>query len=232
MNIKRTTSKELINWKYRHNRNPLVVQGAPEVGKTWLLKHFGAEEVEDTAYFNFEEYPDLKQFFENTKDVYRIVDQLALVHGRPIIADKTLIIFDEIQECNDALNALKYFCENAPEYAVVGAGSLLGVVMAKGDSFPVGKVDFLYVHPVSFSEFLATEDRQLFAFLESLDGKSPIPDIFFNPLVDKLKKFFICGGMPEAVATLVGEQDVEKTQQVLQNIANAYALDFSKYAEN
>lgn len=232
MEIKRASSKELINWKNKPNRKPLVLQGARQVGKTWLLKRFGVEEFEDTAYFNFEEYPDLKQFFENTKDVYRIVDQLALVHGRPIIADKTLIIFDEIQECNDALNALKYFCENAPEYAVVGAGSLLGVVMAKGDSFPVGKVDFLYVHPVSFSEFLATEDRQLFAFLESLDGKSPIPDIFFNPLVDKLKKFFICGGMPEAVATLVGEQDVEKTQQVLQNIANAYALDFSKYAEN
>jgi len=145
---------------------------------------------------------------------------------------KTLIIFDEIQECNEALNTLKYFYENAPEYVVASAGSLLGVAMSKGNSFPVGKVDFLQVNPISFSEFLSADDPQLFGYIESLDRLEPIPDIFFNPLVDKLKKFFICGGMPEAVVTLLEPHDVEKTQQVLQNIVNAYALDFSKYAES
>jgi predicted AAA+ superfamily ATPase len=232
MQIKRSVQKKLSSWKTDPNRKPLVLQGARQVGKTWLLKHFGAAEFENVAYFNFEEQPDLKQFFENTKDIQRIVQNLSLVHGLPILPQKTLIIFDEIQECNEALNTLKYFHENAPEYVVASAGSLLGVAMSRGNSFPVGKVDFLQVNPISFSEFLSADDPQLFAYVESIDKLEPIPDIFFNPLVDKLKKFFICGGMPEAVVTLLEQQDVEKTQQVLQNIVNAYALDFSKYAES
>ncbi|NII81291.1 ATP-binding protein [Pedobacter riviphilus] len=232
MQIKRSVQKKLSSWKTDPNRKPLVLQGARQVGKTWLLKHFGAAEFENVAYFNFEEQPDLKQFFENTKDIQRIVQNLSLVHGLPILPQKTLIIFDEIQECNEALNTLKYFYENAPEYVVASAGSLLGVAMSKGNSFPVGKVDFLQVNPISFSEFLSADDPQLFAYIESIDRLEPIPDIFFNPLVDKLKKFFICGGMPEAVVTLLEQHDVEKTQQVLQNIVNAYALDFSKYAES
>jgi predicted AAA+ superfamily ATPase len=232
MRIERTVRKKLSAWKKDPNRKPLVLQGARQVGKTWLLKHFGAAEFDNVAYFNFEEQPDLKQFFENTKDIQRIVQNLSLVHGLPIEPQKTLIIFDEIQECNEALNTLKYFYENAPEYAVASAGSLLGVAMSKGNSFPVGKVDFLQVNPISFSEFLSADDPQLFAYLESINKLEPIPDIFFNPLVDKLKKFFICGGMPEAVVTLLEQQDIEKTQQVLQNIVNAYALDFSKYAES
>lgn len=231
MYIKRTISKKLLTWQQNPNRKPLVLQGARQVGKTWLLKHFGAAEFENVAYFNFEEQPDLKQFFENTKDVHRILQNLSLVFGSAILPQKTLIIFDEIQECNAALNTLKYFQENAPEYAVATAGSLLGVAMSKGSSFPVGKVDFLKVNPISFSEFLSADDPQLFDYLESIDQIQPIPDIFFNPLVDKLKKFFICGGMPEAVVTLIEQQDIEITQQVLQNIVNAYALDFSKYAE-
>jgi len=231
MYIERTISKKLLTWQQNPKRKPLVLQGARQVGKTWLLKHFGAAEFENVAYFNFEEQPDLKQFFENTKDVHRILQNLSLVFGSAILPQKTLIIFDEIQECNAALNTLKYFQENAPEYAVATAGSLLGVAMSKGSSFPVGKVDFLKVDPISFSEFLSADDPQLFDYLESIDQIQPIPDIFFNPLVDKLKKFFICGGMPEAVVTLIEQQDIETTQQVLQNIVNAYALDFSKYAE-
>jgi predicted AAA+ superfamily ATPase len=137
-----------------------------------------------------------------------------------------------IKECNDALNTLKYFCENAPEYAVASAGSLLGVVMSRGNSFPVGNVDFLHLTPVCFSEFLTAADSKLFDYLESIDRIEPLPDIFFHPLVEKLKMYFICGGMPEAVVALLEKQDMEKTQQVLQNIVNAYALDFSKHAEN
>jgi predicted AAA+ superfamily ATPase len=232
MEIKRIVQRKLAAWKRAPDRKPLILQGARQVGKTWLLKHFGASEFDNVAYFNFEEQPDLKQFFESTKDVQRILQNLSLVHGQAILPQKTLIIFDEIQECNEALNTLKYFCENAPEYAVASAGSLLGVALSRGSSFPVGKVDFLQVNPISFAEFLSAADGKLFSYLESIDQIEPIPDIFFNPLVDKLKMFFICGGMPEAVVALLEKQDVERTQQVLQNIINAYALDFSKYAEN
>lgn len=231
MKIKRIIQKKLSDWKQSPERKPLILQGARQVGKTWLLKHFGAAEFDNFAYFNFEEQPDLKQFFENTKDVHRILQNLALVYGQPIVPQKTLIIFDEIQECNDALNALKYFSENTPEYLIAGAGSLLGVSMSNGNSFPVGKVDFLHLHPVCFSEFLSAADPELFSYLETIDRIEPLPDIFFHPLVDKLKMFFISGGMPEAIVALLEKQNIERTQQVLQNILNAYALDFSKHAE-
>lgn len=232
MKIKRSIQKRLIAWKNDSNRKPLVLQGARQVGKTWLLKQLGKTEFEDTAYFNFEEQPELKQFFENTKDVHRIIQNLSLVHGRTIDPQKTFLIFDEIQESNDALNTLKYFCENAPEYAVAGAGSLLGVAMSRGQSFPVGKVTFMKVNPVSFAEFLAADSPQLSDYLNSINKLTPLLDIFFNPLVDKLKTYFISGGMPEAVATLIGSGNVDDTQQVLQDILNAYMLDFSKHADN
>jgi hypothetical protein len=232
MEIKRTIQKKLTAWRQAPDRKPLILQGARQVGKTWLLKHFGASEFDDVAYFNFEEQPDLKQFFENIKDIPRIIQNLSLVHGQPILPQKTLILFDEIQECNDALNTLKYFCENAPEYAVASAGSLLGVAMSRGNSFPVGKVDFLQLNPVCFAEFLSAADPKLLDYLESIDQIEPLPDIFFHPLIDKLKMFFVCGGMPEAVVALLEKQDIERTQLVLQNIINAYGLDFSKHAGN
>lgn len=196
MKIQRKIQEKLSIWKNDPNRKPLVLQGARQVGKTWLLKQLGKTDFEDIAYFNFEEQPELKQFFENTKDVRRIVQNLSLVHGRTIAPQNTLLVFDEIQECNDALNTLKYFCENAPEYAVAGAGSLLGVAMSRGQSFPVGKVTFLQVNPISFAEFLSIDSPQLFDYLNGIDKLEPLPDIFFNPLLDKLKTYFISGGMP------------------------------------
>jgi predicted AAA+ superfamily ATPase len=232
MEVKRTIQAKLSAWKKVPDRKPLILQGASQVGKTWLLRHFGAAEFDQVAYFNFEEQPDLKQFFENTKEIPTIVRNLSLVHGHVITPQNTLIIFDEIQECNDALNTLKYFCENAPEYAIASAGSLLGVAMSRGNSFPVGKVDFLHLQPICFSEFLSAANPGLFAFLESIEKIEPIPDIFFHPLVDQLKMFFISGGMPEAIVTLLEKQDTQKTQQVLQDILSAYSLDFSKHAEN
>lgn len=232
MEIKRTIQTKLSTWKRNPDRKPLILQGARQVGKTWLLKHFGATEFKEVAYFNFEERPDLKQFFQNTKDIPSIIRNLSLLHGKAITPHDTLIIFDEIQECNDALNTLKYFSENAPEYAVASAGSLLGVAMSRGNSFPVGKVDFLHLHPVCFAEFLSAADPKLFAYLESIDKVEPIPDIFFHPLLDQLKTFFISGGMPESVVTILEKQDTEKTQTILQDILNAYALDFSKHAES
>lgn len=232
MEIKRTIQKKLSIWRRARDRKPLILQGARQVGKTWLLKHFGANEFDQVAYFNFEEQPDLKQFFLNSKDIPSIVQNLSLVHGKAITPENTLLIFDEIQECNDALNTLKYFCENFPEYAIACAGSLLGVAMSRGNSFPVGKVDFLHLQPICFSEFLSAADPKLFALLENIDKIEPISDIFFHPLVDKLKMFFISGGMPEAVVALLEKQDTEKTQQVLRDILSAYSLDFSKHAEN
>jgi predicted AAA+ superfamily ATPase len=232
MKIRRRIQKKLSDWKNSTDRKPLILQGARQVGKTWLLKHFGNSEFESIAYFNFEEQPRLKQFFESSKDIPGIIQNLSLVHGHAITPQNTLIIFDEIQECNEALNTLKYFYENAPEYAVAGAGSLLGVAMSRGNSFPVGKVDFLHLNPICFSEFLSVADPGLFSLLEGVNKIEAIPDIFFYPLIDKLKMFFICGGMPEAVVTLLEKQDIGKTQQVLQNILNAYSLDFSKHVEN
>jgi predicted AAA+ superfamily ATPase len=232
MKIERQIQQNLIDWKNSSNRKPLIVQGARQVGKTWLLKTFGREEFENFAYFNFEEQPELKQFFSTSKDVSRIIQNLSLVFGKAISPGKTLIIFDEIQECNDALNSLKYFCENAPEYAVVSAGSLLGITLSRGASFPVGKVDFLTVYPLSFNEFLLADDHSLASYLDQIDKIVPIPDIFFNRLIEKFKMFFISGGMPEAVVALLEGKDVGLTQQVLSNILKAYMLDFSKHIEN
>jgi uncharacterized protein len=231
MKIAREIHQKLIDWKDSPNRKPLLLQGARQVGKTWLLKNFGKEKFDNVAYFNFDEQPEIKQFFSSSKDVGRILQNLSLVQGKAIQPGKTLLIFDEIQECNDALNSLKYFCENAPDYTVSCAGSLLGITLSRGASFPVGKVDFLNVGPLSFSEFLLADDPQLANYLNQINDILPIPDIFFNRLIEKFKKFFISGGMPEAVVTLLEKQDIELTQLILRNILNAYTLDFSKHIE-
>lgn len=232
MKVERKAIDSLLEWKNKKSRKPLILQGARQVGKTWLLKEFGNSHFEYVALFNFDENPELKQFFSATKDVRRIIDNLSLVHGRTITPENTLIIFDEIQECNDALNTLKYFCEEVPEYYIVCAGSLLGVAMSRGASFPVGKVDFLNIFPVSFLEFLKVADRSLYNYLLSIDKIEPIPDIFFNRLLDKFKMYYISGGMPEAIVELMEGGDISNVQKILHNILSAYALDFSKYAEN
>ncbi|MCF8373160.1 MAG: DUF4143 domain-containing protein [Bacteroidales bacterium] len=231
MIIQRDIENSLIAWKSSPDRKPLILQGARQTGKTWILEQFGNKYFEDVAYFNFEEQPELKQFFQSSKDTARIIQNLSLVHGKAIQAQSTLIIFDEIQECNEALNSLKYFCEKAPGFAIAGAGSLLGVALSQGLSFPVGKVDFLTIHPVTFNEFLAAADPQLADYLTSIDAIDPLPDIFFSQLVEKLKMYFISGGMPEAVAKLLETHDVQQTGQVLNNLLRAYTLDFSKHAE-
>jgi len=232
MEIKRRVLQGLIDWKIKKDRKPLVLQGARQVGKTWLLKYFGNNYFDDIAYFNFDRQGELKQFFETTKDPKRIIQNLALVHGRAILPEKTLIILDEIQECNDALNALKYFCEETPEYAIACAGSLLGVAMSRGKSFPVGKTEFMQIYPISFSEFLSEADPKLLEYIENLDKIEEIPDVFFNPLTEKLKMYYISGGMPEAIISMLESQNIASTQDVLQNILNSYSLDFSKHVEN
>jgi len=232
MEINREVTAQLISWKNSPTRKPLILQGARQVGKTWLLKHLGSNHFVNTAYFNFDQQVELKQFFEKTKDPKRLIEFLLMVNGKPILPETTLIIFDEIQECNDALNSLKYFNEEMPEYAIASAGSLLGVALSRGASFPVGNTDFLKIYPLTFREFLAVADSNLYAYLESINTIEPIPELFFSQLTDKLKMYFISGGMPEAVVALLENHDTELTQTVLQNIINAYTLDFSKHINN
>jgi uncharacterized protein len=227
----RKIESKLLDWKNATNRKPLILKGARQVGKTSLLKKLGKEAFDNIAYFNFDEQPDLRQFFEQTKDVTRILRNLSVANGTAIVPAKTLIIFDEIQECKAALNSLKYFCENAPEYAIAAAGSLLGITLGNEASFPVGKVEFIEVHPLTFSEFLRGLDAPLADYLESITAIEPIPDLFFNNLVEKFKLYFISGGMPEVARNLVEYADIELAQKQLKDILNAYSLDYSKHSE-
>jgi uncharacterized protein len=229
--ITRNIESKLLGWKASVNRKPLILRGARQVGKTFLLRKFGENYFERTAYFNFDEQPELKQFFTETKDVHRILRNLSLVCGKEIKPHTTLVFFDEIQECNEALGALKYFCEKAPEYTVVSAGSLLGVALTEGRAFPVGKVDFMDIHPVSFSEFLSSSEPRLSDFLENIHGIESIPDIFFNQLLEQFKAYLITGGMPEAIVSYIEDMDIQRVQKILQNILDAYSLDFSKHID-
>lgn len=174
---------------------------------------------------------EYKSFFETTKDIKRILQNLMIASGQKILPEKTLIIFDEVQDCPDVMNALKYFCENAPEYHIACAGSLLGIALAKPSSFPVGKVDFMEVHPMTLTEFLvANGDENLATYLEEINELEPIPEAFFNPLCEKLKMYFVTGGMPEPVLMWTKERDVEAMQTALRNIVDAYERDFAKHS--
>lgn len=230
--MKRIAMQQLIEWKESPYRKPLIVKGVRQVGKTWLLKEFGRRYYDNVAYFNFDETPEYRDFFTTTKDVQRILPNLAMAGGQDIVAGKTLIVFDEIQDCPEVLNSLKYFCENAPEYHVASAGSLLGIALAKPSSFPVGKVDFLTIYPMSFQEFLmATGSSNLATYLNQIDEIAPLPEAFFNPLAEKLKMYFVTGGMPEVVYRWVKTQSVGQIQSVLIDIINAYERDFMKHPE-
>lgn len=228
--MERFILKKLLNWKNSPYRKPLILKGVRQVGKTWILKEFGKRFYENTAYFNFDENIEYKQFFETTKDVDRILQNLMLASGQKIVPEKTLIIFDEVQDCPNVINSMKYFCENAPQYHVACAGSLLGIALAKPSSFPVGKVNFMQIDPMTFEEFLlANGDDNLLAFLESWTSLEPIPDAFFNPLYEKLKMYYVTGGMPEAVLMWTEARDVSAMQEVLSEIISAYERDFAKH---
>jgi len=230
--LKRFIIEKLKEWKESKYRKPLILKGARQVGKTYILKQFGEENYEGVAYFNFDHDEDLYNLFENTKDPKRILEQLSFIYGKAIMPEKTLIIFDEIQECPNALNALKYFYEEANEYHIACAGSLLGIRLSH-TSFPVGKVDFLNMYPMSFSEFLIADNAQnLVDYMKSLNKIERIPDIFFNQLSEKLKAYFIIGGMPEAVNAWVNEKDMELVNKIQENILSAYESDFSKHTQD
>ena len=228
--MERFVVNDLVKWKNSAYRKPLIVKGVRQVGKTWILKEFGKRYYENTAYFNFDENEEYKQFFETTKDVDRILQNLMLASGQKILPEKTLIIFDEVQDCPKVINAMKYFCENAPEYHIACAGSLLGIALAKPSSFPVGKVNFMQVDPMTFEEFLlANGDDNLLECIKNWGSIEPIPDAFFNPLCEKLKMYFVTGGMPEPVFMWTQERDVAGVQEVLSGIIDAYERDFAKH---
>lgn len=221
---------KLLAWKNSPYRKPLILKGVRQVGKTWILKEFGKLYYKNIAYFNFDENKEYKQFFETTKNVERILQNLMLASGQKIEPENTLIIFDEVQDCPEVINSMKYFCENAPQYHVACAGSLLGITLAKPSSFPVGKVNFMQINPMNFTEFLlANGDENLAKFIEQIDKIEPIPDAFFNPLYEKLKMYYVTGGMPESVLMWAKARDVNAMQDTLFEIITAYERDFAKH---
>lgn len=228
--MKRFIMDDLVKWKDSKYRKPLILKGVRQVGKTWILKEFGRLYYDNVAYFNFDENMEYREFFTTTKDTKRILQNLMLISGEKIEPNSTLIIFDEIQDCPEVINALKYFYENVPEYHIVCAGSLLGIALAKPSSFPVGKIDFLNMVPMNFSEFLiANGDENLKNYLDSIEEIEKIPEAFYNPLYEKLKMYYITGGMPEPVYMWSKERDMELMIRSLNNIIEAYERDFAKH---
>ncbi len=207
----------------------MVLKGARQVGKTWLMKEFGKNYYESYVYFNFDEEDELKSIFEANKNPQRIIELLSLIAGEKIVPGETLIIFDEIQECPSALNALKYFKEKANEYHVIAAGSLLGTLLAKPKSYPVGMVNLLNIYPLAFDEFLGAIDTALLAYYNSIQKEQQIEDIFHTRLLDAYNSYLIIGGMPECVASWVKYKDPLKISQIQRELIEVYENDFSKH---
>ena len=226
--FKRNIESKLTAWAVAVNQKPLILKGARQVGKTHLMKWLGATQFQQYAYFNFDEKPELSQFFVNTKDVKRIIENLSIVHGQQI-TNHTLLIFDEIQECLPALNALKYFYENMPQQHVIAAGSLLGISLGQGQSFPVGKVSFLTVYPLVFSEYLAQFDTKLSRYISSIKKIEAIPDLFFSTIKEHFKKYLITGGLPAVAATFFETKNFVASDIILNDLLRSYEFDFAKH---
>ena len=228
--MKRLLIDDLIAWKNKKGRLPLILRGARQVGKTWLLNEFGRVAFDDVLYINFENAPGLKEAFDGDISPHRILDLLGALHGKRVQPQTTLMIFDEVQEIPRALTALKYFAENAPEYAICCAGSLLGVALHSGTSFPVGKVEFLSLQPLNFEEFLlANGEEMLVAFVREY-GICEIPKAITEKLTDYLKQYFVIGGMPGAVASWLDTRDYAVVERRQRDILETYENDFSKHA--
>lgn len=227
----RTAIEQLYKWKAKRNKKPLIIRGARQVGKTWLMKEFGRTAFDKTVYISFDNNRRMKELFSSDLDVERIVTGLELYSGQKIDPTNTLLIFDEIQEVPKALTALKYFNEDAPRYQIVGAGSLLGVALHQGTSFPVGKVEFLDLYPLSFTEFLtAMGNGQYVALLQK--GDFGMAATFKQTYIDMLKYYYYVGGMPEVVHNFSENRDFTEAREIQQRILDAYEQDFSKHAPN
>lgn len=227
--MKRNAVSELLKWKASNERKPLVIRGARQVGKTWLMKEFGKNYYQSCVYFNFDEEDELSSIFETNKNPRRIIELLSMIAGVKILPEETLIIFDEVQECPEALNTLKYFKEKANEYHVVAAGSLLGTLLAKPKSYPVGMVNLLDLNPLTFDEFLEATEPTLYAYYESIGKEQHIEEIFHNRLLEAYNNYLIIGGMPECVSSWVNYRDPAKVSQIQRELIEVYENDFSKH---
>ena len=227
----RTAIEKLIKWKASPRRKPLIIEGARQVGKTWLMKEFGKQAYADTVYINFDSNSRMAELFASDLDTDRLILGLELYSGRKIDPNNTLLIFDEVQEVPHALASLKYFCENAPQYHIICAGSLLGIALHEGTSFPVGKVNFLKLYPLTFKEFLMATGKQRFSeLLDSHDFQ--MITSFKQTYIDALKHYFFVGGMPEAVQSFAENKDFNEVREIQKGILEAYEQDFSKHAPN
>ena len=227
----RIAMEKLLKWKQSRYRKPLIIEGARQVGKTWLMKEFGRQSYADTVYINFDSNSRMAELFASDLDTERLIIGLELYAGHKIDPDNSLLIFDEVQEVPRALASLKYFCENAPQYHIICAGSLLGIALHQGTSFPVGKVDFLKLYPLSFKEFLMATGKERFA--ELLDKQDfQMIKAFKQTYIDALKHYYFVGGMPEAVQIFAENKDFNEVRNIQKRILAAYEQDFSKHAPN
>jgi hypothetical protein len=227
--LKRKAMQDLVNWKNSEDRKPLVMRGARQVGKTWLMKEFGQNYYDSYVYFNFDEEDELRSIFETNKNPMRIIELLSLIANQKILPEKTLIIFDEIQECPEALNTLKYFKEKANEYHIIAAGSLLGTLLAKPKSYPVGMVNLLDIYPLTFDEFLDATDSSLYAYYRSVQKGQQIEEIFHNRMLEAYNYYLIIGGMPECISSWVKYKDPAKVSTIQRELIQVYENDFSKH---
>ncbi|MBE6551371.1 MAG: ATP-binding protein [Ruminococcaceae bacterium] len=227
----RIAIERLFKWKESKYRKPMIIEGARQVGKTWLMKEFGRQAYEKTVYINFDSNSRMAELFSSDLDTERLIMGLELYSGQRIDPGKTLLIFDEVQEVPRALSSLKYFYENAPQYHIVCAGSLLGIALHQGTSFPVGKVDFLKLYPLSFKEYLMATEKERFAELIDTNDFQMITS-FRQTYIDSLKMYYFVGGMPEAVQSFAENKDLNEVREIQKRILAAYEQDFSKHAPN
>lgn len=227
--MERKAMVSMLEWKKDPDRKPLILKGARQVGKTWLMQEFGRRYYKDTVYFNFDETEDLKPIFETNKNPHRIVELLSMISGIKIQPEQTLILFGEIQECPEALNTLKYFKEKANEYHIIAAGSLLGTLLAQPKSYPVGMVHLLEINPLTFEEYLAAAEPTLFAYYDSVKKGAQIEDFFHKRLIEAYRYYLIIGGMPECVNTWIKQKDPKKILQIQKDLISVYENDFSKH---
>ena len=232
MRIERDIINKFKAWKEAPDRKPILLRGARQIGKTWAMETFGKECFKYCVKFDFDRQQELKSVFQTTKDPQRLIKELTLYCDLPIVAGETLMIFDEIQECEEALNSLKYFREEAPQYHIIAAGSLLGVAVKKRKmTVPVGQVNIIDMYPITFKEFLRASDTQTYDYIDSLEEIGHLPEIIMNKLRTEYRRYQVSGGMPEAVVALLENQGVGVVESVLQDILDLYELDFAKYAE-
>ncbi len=230
MHIERNIIAELLAWKKSPMRKPLLLKGVRQCGKSWILRYFGKNYFENAVEFSFDKDTDLASFFEGRLDVRRILSNLSAYVGQPIVPEKTLVVFDEIQTCPRALSSLKYFCEDAPEYYIASAGSLIGLSLSSGTcaGFPVGKVDIKEMTPCSFDEFLHAADPSLHKYIKTI-SLEPLPEPFCNKLHGYLLEYLVTGGMPAVLAAFLQTHDYLIVEQELDSILTAYEADFSKH---